>query len=112
MEKDVYLYDKEKDARLEAILQEFSSIPTQEGKIEFVKKIPIETRYELFSYLKWEKAKLRSKKLQLEAKAEVLREEIKEMRANNEELRKSIYDNIRVLRALDNPSQFMFIGEA
>ncbi len=112
MEKEVYLYDKEKDAKLEAIVQEFSSIPTEEGKIAYIEAIPLETRYEVYSYLKWEKAKIRSERLKLEAKREVLEEQIAETRADNEKLRREIIESLRALRAMDIPSQFNFIGEA
>lgn len=110
--EDLYLYDKEKDERLEAVCTKIASLPTDEERLEYIKEIPLETRGELISYMKWENAKARSKRLQAEARAEVLKEKNLKLRQEKENLTRDIHETLKAIEALNNSALFSAIGDA
>ena len=77
MDKE-YFYSEEKDSLLNGYLEELSSIPDKEEKIAFLGKLPIETRYELLSYLRWETAKAEHKREYLQGERESIEIRFKE----------------------------------
>ena len=74
MEQKIYLYDKEKDTTLEGCISELSTM-TDEERVAYFEKLSVEERKELYSYMKWQAAAERSKRLYLEAKKEFLIEQ-------------------------------------
>ena len=77
MDKE-YFYSEEKDTLLNGYLEELSSIPDKEEKMAFLGKLPIETRYELLSYLRWETAKAEHKREDLQGERESIEIRFKE----------------------------------
>ena len=84
MEKTIYLYDKEKDTTLEGYITELSTM-TEEERVAFFEKLSVEERKELYSYMKWQAAAERSKRLYLEAKNRFLREQREQLLKEREE---------------------------
>ncbi len=110
--EDLYLYDKEKDESLEAIVLKIFSLPTDEERLAYIKDIPLDTRGELISYMRWENAKARSKRLQAEARAEIIKERNLKLKQEREALIKDIHETLKAIEALNNSALFPSKGEA
>ena len=112
MEKTIYLYDKEKDTTLEGYITELSTM-TDEERVSFFEKLSVEERKELYSYMKWQAAAERSKRLYLEAKNRFLNEQREQLKKEREEiLRSQIDEAISLLDMCEKSRIFNNIGEA
>lgn len=108
-----YLYSKEKDTLLEQYTKELSSMNTDEERIAFFKKLPEETRKELYFFMRWETEKARSEKLYLETKIEHLKEQRQQLLKEREEaITKEIDIAYSVLEACIKADMFNNIGES
>ena len=83
MEQKIYLYDKEKDTTLEGCISELSTM-TDEERVAYFEKLSVEERKELYSYMKWQAAAERSKRLYLEAEQEFLKEQREQLMKEND----------------------------
>lgn len=107
-----YLYSKEKDTLLEEYTQKLSSM-TDEERIDFFKKLPEETRRELYLYMRWETEKAKSERLYLEAKREHLKEERQQLLKEREKIiAKEIEEAYSALEACIKADMFNNIGKA
>ena len=112
MDKIVYLYDKEKDTLLEGYITELSTM-TDEERVAFFEKLSVEQRKELYSYMKWQAAAERSKRLYLEAKNRFLREQREQLMKEREDiLRNQIDEAIALLDIYEKSRIFNSTGEA
>ena len=112
MEKTIYLYDKEKDTTLEGYITELSTM-TDEERVAFFEKLSVEQRKELYSYMKWQAAAERSKRLYLEAKNRFLREQREQLMKEREDiLRNQIDEAIALLNIYEKSRIFNSTGEA
>ena len=112
MEEKIYLYDKEKDNTLEGYITELSTM-TDEERVSFFEKLSLEERKELYSYMKWQAAEERSKRLYLEAKNRFLKEQREQLKKEREEiLRSQIEEAISLLDMCEKSRIFNNIGEA
>lgn len=112
MDKKVYLYDKEKDTLLEGYTKKLSTM-TDEERVAFFEKLSQEEMRELYSYMKWQTAAERSKRLYLEAKNRFLREQREQLKKEREEiLRSQIDEAISLLDMCEKSRIFNNIGEA
>ena len=112
MEQKVYLYDKEKDTLLEGYTKKLSTM-TDEERVAFFEKLSQEEMRELYSYMKWQTAAERSKRLYLEAKNRFLREQREQLKKEREEiLRSQIDEAISLLDMCEKSRIFNNIGEA
>ena len=112
MDKKVYLYDKEKDTLLEGYTKKLSTM-TDEERVAFFEKLSQEEMRELYSYMKWQTAAERSKRLYLEAKNRFLREQREQLKKEREEiLRSQIDEAISLLDMCEKSRFFNNIGEA
>lgn len=112
MDKIVYLYDKEKDTLLEGYITELSTM-TDEERVAFFEKLSVEQRKELYSYMKWQAAAERSKRLYLEAKNRFLREQREQLMKEREDiLRNQIDEAIALLNIYEKSRIFNSTGEA
>lgn len=111
MDKKVYLYDKEKDTLLEGYTKKLSTM-TDEERVAFFEKLSQEEMRELYSYMKWQTAAERSKRLYLEAKNRFLREQREQLKKEREEiLRSQIDEAISLLDMCEKSRIFNNIGE-
>ena len=112
MKEKIYLYDKEKDSTLEGYITELSTM-TDEERVSFFEKLSVEERKELYSYMKWQAAAERSKRLYLEAKKEFLIEQRQQLMKEREEiLRNQIDEALALLDIYEKSRIFNNIGEA
>ncbi len=112
MDKKVYLYDKEKDTLLEGYTKKLSTM-TDEERVAFFEKLSQEEMRELYSYMKWQTAAERSKRLYLEAKNRFLKEQREQLKKEREEiLRSQIDEAISLLDMCEKSRIFNNIGEA
>lgn len=112
MEKTIYLYDKEKDTTLEGYITELSTM-TEGERVAFFEKLSVEERKELYSYMKWQAAAERSKRLYLEAKNRFLREQREQLMKEREEiLRSQIDEALSLLDIYEKSRIFNNTGEA
>lgn len=112
MAEKIYLYDKEKDNTLEGYITELSTM-TDEERVSFFEKLSLEERKELYSYMKWQAAEERSKRLYLEAKNRFLKEQREQLKKEREEiLRSQIDEAISLLDMCEKSRIFNNIGEA
>lgn len=112
MEQKIYLYNKEKDTTLEGCISELSTM-TDEERVAYFEKLSVEERKELYSYMKWQAAAERSKRLYLEAKNRFLKEQREQLKKEREEiLRSQIDEAISLLDMCEKSRIFNNIGEA
>lgn len=109
MDKE-YFYSEEKDALLEGYIEELSSIPDKEERTAFLGKIPIETRYELLSYLRWETAKEEHKREDLQEKNKDLQEKSKALQSERGSIEMRFEEAILFLE--NGVTGSIIIGEA
>ena len=112
MEQKIYLYDKEKDTTLEGCISELSTM-TDEERVAYFEKLSVEERKELYSYMKWQAAAERSKRLYLEAEQEFLKEQREQLMKEREDiLRNQIDEAISILDICEKSRIFNNLGEA
>ena len=112
MDKKVYLYDKEKDTHLEGYIKELSTM-TDEERVAYFEKLSVEERKELYSYMKWQAAAERSKRLYLEAEQKFLKEQREQLMKEREDiLRSQIDEAISILDICEKSRIFNNLGEA
>ena len=112
MEQKIYLYDKEKDTTLEGCISELSTM-TDEERVAYFEKLSVEERKELYSYMKWQAAAERSKRLYLEAEQKFLKEQREQLMKEREEiLRSQIDEAISILDICEKSRIFNNLGEA
>ena len=112
MEQKIYLYDKEKDTTLEGCISELSTM-TDEERVAYFEKLSVEERKELYSYMKWQAATERSKRLYLEAEQEFLKEQREQLMKEREDiLRSQIDEAISILDICEKSRIFNNLGEA
>ena len=112
MAEKIYLYDKEKDNTLEGYISELSTM-TDEERVAYFEKLSVEERKELYSYMKWQAAAERSKKLYLEAEQKFLKEQREQLMKEREDiLRSQIDEAISILDICEKSRIFNNLGEA
>jgi hypothetical protein len=112
MEQKIYLYDKEKDTTLEGCISELSTM-TDEERVAYFEKLSVEERKELYSYMKWQAAAERSKRLYLEAEQKFLKEQREQLMKEREDiLRSQIDEAISILDICEKSRIFNNLGEA
>ena len=112
MEQKIYLYDKEKDTHLEGYIKELSTM-TDEERVAYFEKLSVEERKELYSYMKWQAAAERSKRLYLEAEQKFLKEQREQLMKEREDiLRSQIDEAISILDMCEKSRIFNNLGEA
>jgi hypothetical protein len=112
MEQKIYLYDKEKDTTLEGCISELSTM-TDEERVAYFEKLSVEERKELYSYMKWQAAAERSKRLYLEAEQEFLKKQREQLMKEREDiLRSQIDEAISILDICEKSRIFNNLGEA
>ena len=108
-----YLYNKEKDTQLEEYTKELASLDTEEERVAFFEKLPIETRKELYLYMQWEAEKAKSERLLLEARKEHLEEQREQLLREREEIIwRNVEEALALAEAYDKARLFNNIGEA
>ena len=93
---------------------------TDEERVAYFEKLSVEERKELYSYMKWQAAAERSKRLYLEAEQEFLKEQrefLKEqreqlMKEREDILRSQIDEAISILDICEKSRIFNNLGEA
>ena len=112
MEQKIYLYDKEKDTTLEGCISELSTM-TDEERVAYFEKLSVEERKELYSYMKWQAAAERSKRLYLEAEQEFLKKQREQLMKEREDILRSQRDEaISILDICEKSRIFNNLGEA
>ena len=112
MEQKIYLYDKEKDTLLEGYTKKLSTM-TDEERVAFFEKLSQEEMRELYSYMKWQTAAERSKRLYLEAEQKFLKEQREQLMKEREDiLRSQIDEAISILDICEKSRIFNNLGEA
>ena len=112
MEQKIYLYDKEKDTTLEGCISELSTM-TDEERVAYFEKLSVEERKELYTYMKWQAAAERSKRLYLEAEQKFLKEQREQLMKEREDiLRSQIDEAISILDICEKSRIFNNLGEA
>ena len=112
MEQKIYLYDKEKDTTLEGCISELSTM-TDKERVAYFEKLSVEERKELYSYMKWQAAAERSKRLYLEAEQKFLKEQREQLMKEREDiLRSQIDEAISILDICEKSRIFNNLGEA
>ncbi len=89
-----YLFNKEKDKRLQKLFDKFCLLETDEKRIEFIRSIPVETRHEVLSYSRWKNAEMR-------VQIEKTLEKRKKLEAKNEKIRSKIEESKSIEKAFD-----------
>ena len=86
---------------------------TDEERVAYFEKLSVEERKELYSYMKWQAAAERSKRLYLEAEQEFLKKQREQLMKEREDiLRSQIDEAISILDICEKSRIFNNLGEA